>query len=114
MSNRGVNDLPEQYDLRRYPFMQRAPDFMPQTETYVSIPPALVIRDEQNNVWTLGFDYDEREWKTGRFEYDIICNGRKTGEFGRNIEYRRNSHGDRVVRIWGADGWRSWNGRTFV
>lgn len=82
---------------------------MPITEAYVCIPPALWIRDEENALWTLGFDYDEREWRGGKWEYDIIRNGRKTGEFGRIIEFRR-----KRVRIWGAEGWRIWNGSCFV
>ena len=82
---------------------------MPITEAYVSIPPALWIRDEENALWTLGFDYDEREWRAGRYEYDVVRNGRKTGEFARVIEFRQ-----KKVRIWGADGWRTWNGRQFV
>jgi len=42
-------------------------------------------------------------------------NGRKTGEFARVIEFAvRDGRGNRKVRIWGADGWRTWNGRMFV
>lgn len=82
---------------------------MPITEAYVSIPPALMIRDEENALWTLGFDYDEREWRGGKWEYDVVRNGRKTGEFARIIEFRK-----RQVRIWGAEGWHIWNGRNFV
>ena len=35
-------------------------------------------------------------------------------EFARIIEYKVNSRGTRTVRIWGADGWREWNGSQFV
>lgn len=82
---------------------------MPITEAYVSIPPALWIRDEEDALWTLGFDYDEREWRSGKYEYDVVRNGIKTGDFARIIEFRK-----RKVRIWGADGWRIWNGKQFV
>ena len=82
---------------------------MPITEAYVSIPPALIIRDSENAYWTLGFDYDEREWRGGRYEYDVIRNGRKTGEFARIIEFRKGK-----VKIFGAEGWRIWNGNQFV
>lgn len=114
-----INDLPQKYDVRRFPFMLQSyagpsTPVMPVTETYVAIPPALQIRDDDGGVWTLGFDYDEREWRTGRLEYDIVRNGVKTGDFGRVIEYRVNSKGNRVVRIWGAEGWREWNGNQFV
>lgn len=97
------------YDLKRFDFMGPAGPHMPVTEAYVSIPPALVIRDKDGATWTLGFDYDEREWRGGRWEYDILRNGQVTGEFGRVIEFRRG-----LVRIWGAEGWRTWNGRCFV
>jgi hypothetical protein len=101
-----VYELPEQYSFKRFDFMRPAGETMPITEPYVSIPPALVIRDSEGATWTLGFDYDEREWRGGRYEYDIVRNGRKTGEFGRVIEFRRGK-----VRIFGAEGWRTWNGK---
>jgi hypothetical protein len=106
------------YDLKKFSFMAPQGPHMPVTETYVSIPPALWIRQEgpnnQMNVWTLGFDYNEVEWRTGKLEYDVCVNGVKTGEFARNIEMKTDSYGKRVVRIWGADGWRTFNGRIFV
>src|SRR6266536_1205057 len=109
MSLHGYNDLPRQYDFGKFHFMRPPGPHWPITEPYVSIPPALVIHDNEGAIWTLGFDYDEREWRTGRYEYDIVRNGQKTGEFGRIIEFRRGQ-----VKIWGAEGWRAWNGRCFV
>jgi hypothetical protein len=104
-----VYDLPQHYDLKRFDFMKPQGPHMPITESYVSIPPALWIRDEQNALWTLGFDYNEQEWRGGRWEYDIVRNGVKTGDWGRIIEYRGHK-----LRIWGAEGWRTWTGRSFV
>ncbi len=96
-------------------FMKPQGPHMPITEAYVCIPPALWIRDDEGALWTLGFDYDEKAWRGGKYEYDIIRNGRKTGEFGRVIEFAvRDGRGNRKVRIWGAEGWRTWNGRVFV
>lgn len=109
MPNAGVDNLPRFYNLEKFAHMKPQGPHMPITEPYVSIPPALWIRDSENALWTLGFDYDEREWRCGRYEYDIVRNGEKTGEFGRIIEFRRGQ-----VRIWGADGYRTWNGRQFV
>ena len=109
MSNLGVNELPLQYDFKRFPQLKPQGPHMPITEAYVSIPPALWIRDEENALWSLGFDYDEREWRNGKYEYDVVRNGRKTGEFARVIEFRNNK-----VKIWGAEGLRTWNGRTFI
>lgn len=107
--NDGVLELPRKYDLKRFSHLIQQPAFMPTTEPYVSIPPALWIRDNENALWSLGFDYDEREWRGGRYEYDAVRNGEKTGDFCRVIEFRKGK-----VRIWGADGWRTWNGKQFV
>jgi hypothetical protein len=103
-----VYDL-QHYDLKHYTFMRPQGPTMPITESYVSIPPALWIRDEGENLWTLGFDYDEVAWRGGKYEYDIIMNGVKTGYWGRVIELR-----GRKLRIFGSEGWRQWNGRHFV
>lgn len=80
---------------------------MPITESYVSIPPALVIRDETGALWTLGFD--QGGTRTGEFEYDVVRNARKTGETACRIEFR-----GRKLRIFGEAGWRTWNGKTFI
>src|SRR5262252_1111865 len=71
------------YSLQRFPFMAPQGPHMPITESAVSIPPALWIRDGEGALWTLGFDYDERAWRSGQFEYDVVRNGRITGEFAR-------------------------------
>lgn len=108
----GILGLPEQYNLNpagRFSFMRPQGPHMPITEPYVAIPPALWIRDDEGALWTLGFDYDERAWRGGKYEYDVVRNGRVTGEFARFIEFRKGK-----VKIWGADGWRSWTGRQFV
>ena len=77
--------MTQHYDLSKFTFMRPQGPHMPITERYVSIPPALVIRDEEGALWTLGFDYNEAEWRGGRYEYDVVRNGVKTGEFARNI-----------------------------
>ncbi len=108
----GIFGLAQQYNLNpagRFSFMRPQGPSMPITEAYVSIPPALWIRDNENALWTLGFDYDERAWRTGKYEYDVVRNGVNVGEFARIIEFRKGK-----VKIWGADGWRIWNGKQFV
>jgi hypothetical protein len=95
------------YDLRRFSFMRPQGPHMPISDGYVSIPPALVIRDNEGALWTLGFD--QGEWRTGEFEYDVVRNGVKTGEHACRIEFRAGK-----VRIFGIAGWRTWNARTFV
>ncbi len=95
------------YNLQKYPFMKPQGPHMPITEAYVSIPPGLVIRDDEGALWTLGFD--QGEWRTGEYEYDVVRNGVPTGEHACRIEFRQ-----RQVKIFGAAGWRTWNGRTFI
>jgi hypothetical protein len=107
-------DGPPAYDDRIFPFMRRKGEQKHITESSVSIPPALHITDSEGAVWTLGFDYSEAEWRTGKHEYDVVRNGRVTGAFARIIEYGLNSKNTRVVKIFGSEGWRHWNGRAFV
>jgi hypothetical protein len=96
-----------QYPLKRFPFMRHPGEFMPVTEPYVSIPPALVIRDREQNLWTFGFARGTS--RTGEFEYDVVRNGVTTNEFACRIEYRNGR-----VRIYGADRWRIWTGTRFI
>ena len=95
------------YNLKQYPFMKPQGPHMPITEAYVTCPPALVIRDDEGALWTLGFD--QGEWRTGEFEYDVVRNAVPTGEHACRIEFRQ-----RKVKIFGSAGWRTWNGRTFI
>lgn len=97
----------QSYSFSRFPFMRPQGEHMPVTEGYVSIPPALVIRDGEGALWTLGFD--RGGWRTGEFEYDVVRNGVKTGEHACRIEYRGGK-----IRIFGSAGWRTWSGRTFI
>lgn len=106
--NAALTDSPH-YDDKLFPFMRR-PKGQEQThitEPYVSIPPALIIQDSEGALWTLGFDY--AGCRVGEHEFDVVRNGRKTGETACRIEYRRNK-----VCIFGQAGWRTWNGRTFI
>jgi hypothetical protein len=77
-----------------------------ETESYVSTPPALIITDEANNVWTLGFSGSV---SGGEFCYDVLRNGMPTGERANRIE-RRNGR----VRIFGPEGWKIWTGKVFI
>lgn len=95
------------YSLKRFPFMAPQGEAVPISESYVAIPPALVIRDSEGALWTLGFD--QGGWRTGEFEFDVVRNGRKTGEHACRIEIRAGK-----IRIFGAAGWRTWTGRYFV
>lgn len=95
------------YDLKRFAHMKPQGPHMPITESYVCIPPALVIRDDEGALWTLGFD--QGGWRTGEFEYDVVRNAKKTGEFACRIEFR-----GRILRIFGHEGWRTWNGNRFI
>jgi len=74
-----------------------------KTESYVEIPPALLITDERGDAWTLGARYNDD------FEFTVLRNDIWTGEFASRIEYR----GGRL-RIFGKAGTRTWSGRSFV
>ena len=76
-----------------------------QTESYVSVPPALTITDERNDCWGLGFNTSV---SGGEFCFDVLRNGMPTGEKANRIEYRSG------VRIFGPEGWKRWNGRHFI
>lgn len=93
------------YDSKLFPFMRQPQNHI--SENYVSIPPALVIQDNEGNLWTLGFD--QGGWRTGEFEYDVIRNAKATGEYACRIEFRAGK-----VRIFGSGGWRIFNGNTFI
>jgi hypothetical protein len=81
-----------------------------ETDSYVSVPPALIITDERNAVWTLGFNpIDDRGVSRGEFCYDVLRNGVSTGEYANRIERR-----GKRVRIFGPQGWKNWTGRSFV
>jgi len=113
-----ANNTIRTYDIKKCNFMAPQGPHMPVSENYVAIPPALWIRYETSdgkwNTWTLGFDYNEVEWRSKIVEYDVVLNGVKTGDFARVIEKRNNSKGVPVIRIWGSEGWKQWNGRCFV
>jgi hypothetical protein len=101
------------YNPAQCGFMAPDEDFVPQSEPGTVCPPALVIRDKENALWTLGFDQGSH-WTTGEFEFDVVRNMRKTGARACRIEKLSNGY----VRIFGScDGsrqWRTWNGREFV
>jgi hypothetical protein len=97
------------YSHPMFKFMVERPWLKPRTESYVTCPPALHIRDDEGATWTLGFDYNHTEWLSGKYEYDVLRNGRKTGEFCRIIEFRGGK-----LRIFGAEGWKTWAGRMFI
>jgi hypothetical protein len=102
-----TEDFPPDYKLD---FMQQVdPERIPRSEPYVTSPPALWVRDADGSVFTLGFDHGG--WSTGEFEYEIVWNGHKTGEFACRIEYRGG-----IVRIYGRAGWRTWStaGKRFI
>lgn len=98
------------YSFRKYPFMRRAPQEKRESESYVTVPPALWITDRAGNTWTLGFQRPARDpHNTGEFEHDIVKNGLVIGEWACRLEYRAG-----ILRAFGHQGWRTWNGKTFI
>lgn len=78
------------------------------TESYVSIPPALIITEANGATWTLGMERC-RDWEDGTgLEFIVIRNDIETGEFASRIEQC-----GRMVRIFGhfngRPGWKTWN-----
>lgn len=98
------------YNFNFFPFMEAGKEEQPESEAYVVSPPALWILDKERARWTMGFMRPHRDpHRTGEYEFDVVRNGKPTGEYACRIEYKRG-----VVWIFGADGWRHWNGKTFI
>lgn len=79
-----------------------------KTETYVSVPPAMIITDSDGATWTLGFRYILHH---GQYAFGVLRNDIDTDEFAMRIEYTKG-----VVRIFGPSGWKSFsrNRRHFI
>lgn len=90
------------------PYMRAPGEQLFLTESYVSSPPALIINDEANNVWTLGVGASP-EGPRGEFAYDVLLNGMPTGETASRIERRAGR-----IRIFTPVGMKRWNGRAFI
>lgn len=106
------------YKFTKNYFMKPPDVAKPESESYVSVPPALTITDREwnimagreGNVWTLGFQRPARDpHNTGEYEFDVVRNGVVMGEWACRIEYRAGR-----LRIFGHQGWRTWNGKTFI
>lgn len=79
-----------------------------KTESYVTVPPALIVTASDGTTFTLGTEFLGGGWN---MEFNVLCNDRDTGEFASRIECARG-----VVRIFGQAGWRTWSRsrRTFI
>lgn len=71
------------------------------TESYVTVPPALIVTASDGKTFTLGSEYLGEGWN---MEFNVLCDDRATGEFASRIECRKG-----VVRIFGRAGWRTWS-----
>lgn len=84
--------------------------FIYESESYTSVPPARYIFDSQGNVFQFGLAYqDERERPQGHYAFNVLLNEHQTGEFASQIEKK-----DGRVRIFTKQGWKYFNGRSFV
>ena len=83
-----------------------------ESENYVVSPPALFIRtDDSKSVFALGpqeFTH-HKEGTKGLFHFNVLRNGRDTGEWACRIEKR----GGRVS-IYTPDGYKRWTGKVFI
>jgi len=79
-----------------------------KTESYVTVPPALIVTASDGTTFTLGTEFLGGGWN---MEFNVLCNDKDTGEFASRIECRAG-----VVRIFGQAGWRTWSRsrRTFI
>jgi hypothetical protein len=69
-----------------------------KTESYVSVPPALIITDSDGGTWTFGTEFNAHG------EINVLRNDIDTGEFAERIEYLKG-----VVRLYGKSGLRSFS-----
>lgn len=77
------------------------------TENYVSSPPALIIVDEANNVFTLGFQ--QMTGPRGEYGFPVLVNGVSSGEVASRIERRGGK-----IRIFTTNGFKRWTGQSFL
>lgn len=91
-----------------FPYMIGQPEQKYETENYVSVPPALIITDAGNNVWTLGFS-NAPNAPRGEFAFNVLKNGQNTGEWASRIERRKGK-----IRIFTPTGWKWYNGWAFI
>lgn len=90
-----------------FDFMKRRGPQLHITENYVCSPPALTITDETGAVWALGML--DHGIHGGEFTFDVLRNGKITGEIANRIE-RRNGK----ISVFGPQGRKGWNGRSFL
>jgi hypothetical protein len=80
------------------------------TEPYVVSPPAAYIISEDRRTFTLGFRMKELDKLKGTYLFNILVDGYDSGEYASKIEKK-----DHRVRILTRDeGWKYWNGKSFV
>jgi hypothetical protein len=92
------------------PFMMPRKEQIYVTESSVSVPPALLITDEGNNVWTLGFQAGIKgQCPRGEYAYNVLLNGAETGEIASRIEKQKGR-----IRIFTVDGWKRYSGHSFI
>lgn len=78
------------------------------TDNYVATPPALLVVDEGNNVWTLGMKMERHQTPRGEYAFPVLKNGLPTGELASRIE--RNGG---KIRCFTRDGWKTWTGKSW-
>lgn len=84
------------------------------TEEYVSSPPACWIHNEWGHVFSLSTELGpESEWPRGHYGWMVLVDqGQgpyRTGTIASQIERRQGK-----VRAFTNQGWRTWNGQSFI
>jgi hypothetical protein len=111
-ANRVLAELPPPPAAQVLPFMVPRPVQLHVTEHYVSVPPALTITDPRGDVWTLGFEAAPPDRSpAGEYAFEVLRNGRGTGEVASRIERRGGK-----VRVFTRHGWKrlAESGREFI
>lgn len=69
-----------------------------KSESYVIIPPALIITDSDGGTWTFGTEFNAYG------EINVLRNDVDIGEFAQRVEYRKG-----VVMLFGKSGMRTFS-----
>jgi hypothetical protein len=108
---RTIKSLRSERTAAAHSFMRPQREQRYITDNDVSVPPALYVTDERNDVWTFGYDHipPAAGAPRGEFAFRVVRNGADTGEFASRIE---RSSGR--IRIFTRQGWKRWTGSSFV
>lgn len=93
-----------------FPYMVRDGEQHHITESYVAVPPALIITDEVGAIWTLGVIEATPDYSPdGEYAFSVLRDGVNMGEIASRIERRSGK-----IKIFTRHGMKIFNGRCFI